>query len=98
MLADAHVHIGQFGDFYTNPQNAFEFLDNLGVQRFAVSSTSICEENYSKVLSEMQELVNIGGKRVTPVLWITLEVFFFGIQIFSNQVCKQPDRDNKHTP
>lgn len=71
MLADAHVHIGQFGDFYTNPQNAFEFLDNLGVQRFAVSSTSICEENYSKVLSEMQEIVNIGGKRVTPVLWIT---------------------------
>jgi len=71
MLADAHVHIGQFREFYSNPQSVFDVLDKAGVQRFAVSSTSICEENYSKVLWEMQEIVNIGGKRITSVLWIT---------------------------
>ena len=45
-------------------------MDSVGVERFACSSTTICEGNYEKVLSEMSELVHISENRVFPVLWI----------------------------
>ena len=74
MFADAHVHLGQFYDFYTNPENLVSFLDSVGVSRFAVSSTTTCEENYGKVIREIKGLIDVAGERVLPVLWITPEM------------------------
>lgn len=45
-------------------------MDSVGVERFACSSTTICEGDYDKVLAEMSELYHIAGGRVQPVLWI----------------------------
>ena len=33
----------------------------------------MCEENYHKVVDELQELVNIDNQKVLPVMWITPE-------------------------
>ena len=70
LLIDAHVHLGQFYGQYTSPVELKNFLDSVGVERFAASSTTICEGNYKKVIAEIIELVKICGKRFLPVLWI----------------------------
>lgn len=70
MLIDSHVHIGQYYHIYTSPQDLLQLLDAVGVEQFAVSSTSICEGNYDRVLNEMHELSAIARERVFSVLWI----------------------------
>jgi uncharacterized protein len=70
MLIDSHIHVGQYYNIYTSPQDLLQLLDAVGVGQFAVSSTSICEGNYDKVLSELQELSIIAHERMFPVLWI----------------------------
>ncbi len=71
MLIDSHIHIGQFYDLYTSPKELKQFLDAVDVERFAASSTTICEGNYDKVIAETKELADICGSRFLPVLWIT---------------------------
>lgn len=71
MLFDSHIHIGQFYDLYTSPTELKHFLDSVGVDCFAASSTTICEGDYDKVIAETKELANICGSRFLPVLWIT---------------------------
>ena len=53
MICDSHIHVGQFRDVYTSPEELVAFLDDVGVDKFAVSSTSIWEEDYDKVLHEI---------------------------------------------
>lgn len=71
MLFDSHIHFGQFYDLYTSPTELKRFLDSVGVERFAASSTTICESDYDKVIAETKELADICGSRFLPVLWIT---------------------------
>ena len=71
MLFDAHTHVGQFYDLYTSPSELKHFLDSVGVERFATSSTTICAGDYEKVMDEIKELVAICDNRFLPVLWIT---------------------------
>jgi len=71
MLFDSHIHFGQFYDLYTSPTELKRFLDSVGVERFAASSTTICESDYDKVIAETRELADICGSRFLPVLWIT---------------------------
>lgn len=73
MLIDTHIHVGQFRDLYFAPITIHELMDQLDVDYFAVSSTTQCEENYSKVLSEINELIRLDGKKVLPIMWITPE-------------------------
>lgn len=70
-ICDAHIHVGQFFDQYTSPQALIELTKTLGIAKYAVSSTTICEENYSKVLSELEYLYANDSDRAYPVLWIT---------------------------
>ncbi len=70
MLLDSHIHLGQFYGLYTSPTELRTFLDSVGVERFAASSTTICGGNYEKVIAEIKELVKICGERFIPVLWI----------------------------
>ena len=69
-IFDAHVHFGQYYDLYTSPVDLRDFLDSVGVGRFAASSTTICDGDYEKVIAETKELVRICGERFIPVLWI----------------------------
>ena len=69
-LIDSHIHVGQYYHIYTSPQDLLQLFDAVGVEQFAVSSTSICEGNYEKVLNELQNLLAIARERVFPVLWI----------------------------
>ena len=69
-LTDSHIHVGQYNDLYTSPSELKEFLDSVGVESFAVSSTTICNGDYRKVISELKELQTLCGDRMLPVLWI----------------------------
>lgn len=75
MVVDSHIHVGQFYDIYTSPSQLLHFLDKVGVERFAVSSTTICEANYTKVLRELNQLYQSAGNRVLPILWIIPPMF-----------------------
>lgn len=70
MLIDSHLHIGQYYHIYTSPKDLVQTMDAVGVNQFAVSSTSICEGDYGKVLREMRELSDIAQGRLHPVLWL----------------------------
>lgn len=73
MLIDAHIHVGQFNDLYFAPSTIHKLMEQLEVDCYAVSSTTQCEENYPKVLSEINELIRFDGKKVLPIMWITPE-------------------------
>lgn len=75
-ICDSHIHVGQFFDVYTSPISLIELLKRLQVTKYAVSSTTICEENYSKVLHEFDILLNNDYKRVHPILWITPNMIY----------------------
>lgn len=50
-------------------------MNRLEVNKYAVSSTTTCEYNYDKVITEMQSLIEIDGDKVIPVLWISPDFF-----------------------
>ena len=71
MICESHVHIGQFYETYISPQNLIEILKPLNLDRYAVSSTTVCQEEYSKVIQEFEYLLYHDDKRIDPVLWLT---------------------------
>ena len=73
MFVDSHVHVGQYYDLYFSPTDVIRLMADIGVGYYAVSSTTTCEENYEKVLSELRELIRLDGDKVLPVMWITPE-------------------------
>ena len=46
MLIDTHIHVGNFFNMYFSPLDVSKLLQRLDVNYYAVSSTTICEENY----------------------------------------------------
>lgn len=73
MIVDSHIHVGQYFDRYFSPQQISSFMKAVGADYYAVSSTTMCEENYPKVLDELHELIRLDGDKVLPVMWITPE-------------------------
>lgn len=73
MLIDSHIHVGQFYDYYFAPSYIHKLMEQLNIQYYAVSSTTMCEENYPKVIDEIHELIELDGSKVLPVMWITPE-------------------------
>ncbi len=71
MLIDSHIHVGQFFNDYFAPSTIHKLVEQIGIDFYAVSSTTQCEENYPKVLSELQELIQLDGDKVLPIMWIT---------------------------
>lgn len=71
LFFDAHIHVGQFRELYESPKELVAFLSSVGVSRFAVSSTTTCEENYRKVIDEFKQLLTIANDSCIPVLWVT---------------------------
>lgn len=77
-LSDAHIHVGQFNDIYTSPQEVVAFMQQAGVEKYAVMSTTIWKEDYKKVLHEMRELVTLVPQSVLPILWLTPQMLLKG--------------------
>lgn len=73
MLIDTHAHVGQYFRLYISPLAISQLMGQAGVGYYAVSSTTMCEENYPKVVAELQELVALDGDKVLPVMWVTPE-------------------------
>lgn len=71
LLIDTHIHVGQFYDLYHSPAEIARLADDVGIDYLAVSSTTMCEENYEKVVREIEELITLLGERVLPTMWIT---------------------------
>lgn len=70
-MIDTHIHVGQFNELYISPSEIHNLMGNLGIDYYAVASTTQCEENYIKVLSEFHELINLDNEKVIPIMWIT---------------------------
>ncbi len=91
MLFDSHIHVGQFYDAYFSPKMILDVCKQIGITSMAVSSTSVAEENYPKVLSEFRQLLSQDEIRIVPILWITPRMLrTSGIQQFRNSgICWQ---------
>lgn len=46
-------------------------MRNLGVDYYAVASTSQCVDDYAKVLYDIRELIRLDKDKVMPIMWIT---------------------------
>lgn len=73
MLIDSHIHVGPFNHLYFAPSIVSRLMEQIGVSYYAVSSTRQCEENYPKVLEEIEELILLDKEKILPVMWITPE-------------------------
>ena len=73
MLIDSHIHVGQYYQFYFSPTRISQLINDVGVDRYLVSSTTMCEENYPKVIDEITKLIELDGNKVLPMMWITPE-------------------------
>lgn len=70
-MIDNHVHVGWYTDGYHSPREIWYAEQEAEMEEMAVSSTSSCAELYKLVVKEMRELIQIGGERIHPLLWIT---------------------------
>lgn len=73
VIHDSHIHVGQFRDLYSSPEEVFEFLDKIGVSRMAVSSIGTCGGDPEVPICEVSKIVELGKERVVPVLWLNPE-------------------------
>lgn len=71
MIIDNHVHVGWFTDGYHSPKEVWSSEMAAGVDGMAVASTSTCAELYKNVCRELRELIRFGGRRISPILWLT---------------------------
>lgn len=77
-LCDAHIHVGQFNDLYTSPHEIVDFMRQTNVEKYAVMSTTIWDEDYEKVLHEMRELTELAPNNALPVLWLSPQMLLEG--------------------
>lgn len=73
VIHDSHIHVGQFRDLYSSPEEVFEFLDKIGVSRMAVSSIGTCGGDPEVPIREVSKIVELGKERIVPVLWLNPE-------------------------
>ncbi len=81
MIIDSHVHMGWFSDGYHSPQKVWKEIEEAGIDKIAVSSTSSCADLYSLVLREMRTIIRIAPDKVAPILWLTTHLLQFPRQL-----------------
>ena len=74
MLCDAHVHVGYFRSRYFSPEDVVRGLWRLGVNRWAVSSTSTSGKPWAFVRREYERIYELASKRSVLLLWLTPEL------------------------
>lgn len=77
-INDAHFHVGQFRTLYVSPKRILQFMDEIGIERIAVSSTSICGFRYRQGLREIKWLIRNAPDRIVPVLRVTPDMLQSG--------------------
>lgn len=75
---DAHFHVGQFYKLYFSPKHILEFMDRVGIDKAAVSSTTVCDFEYARGLKELKWLVTHAPGRIVPVLRVTPDMLESG--------------------
>lgn len=74
-IADGHVHVGMFDDRrYFSPAYVARALREVGVSRFAVSSTTSIAGPFESAEQELRALVSLTGGAAVPLLWLTPRV------------------------
>lgn len=76
IIWDAHVHIGRFRDIYFDPVQIALDLISLGVQRWIVSSTTLCEgiDSFYESLKEFDAMESVAQGCAIPFLWVVPEM------------------------
>lgn len=74
-INDSHVHVGQFNENYFSPESVYTFLKSVGIEYFAVSSSSICGNDIEKTLEDINYIILLSKHKALPVLWLTPEIF-----------------------
>jgi len=76
IIWDAHVHIGRFQDIYFDPIQIALDLISLGVQRWVVSSTTLCEGigSFNESLGEFDAMESVAPGCAIPFLWVVPEM------------------------
>ncbi len=76
VIWDAHVHTGRFRDFYFDPRQVALDLISLGVQRWIVSSTTLCEgaNSFEESLRELDIMESVAPGCAIPFLWVVPEM------------------------
>lgn len=70
-ICDSHIHVGQFSDgIYFSPEFIIEKIRGLGLKKFAVSSTSTLDGDFSIVKKEIKKLTDVYSTNVIPLLWV----------------------------
>lgn len=77
-INDAHFHVGRFRGLYFSPESILEFMDIAGIDRAAVSSTTVCDLDYAQGLRELKWLVKHACRRIVPVLRVTPDMLETG--------------------
>ena len=77
-INDFHIHVGQFNDEYFSPEEVWSFLKSVGVNAFAVSSSSVCGYDIDQTLYDIKQIVSLSGGRAFPVLWLMPGMFLNG--------------------
>ena len=70
-IYDSHMHVGQFYDKYYSPSFLAGVISSFNIKKVLISSTTTCEENYIKVISEIKQLIALSKEKILPVLWVT---------------------------
>jgi len=70
-INDLHLHMGQFYERYYSPEFIYQAISDNNINKALISSTTTCEENYAKVISEIHQLIVYGKEKIFPVLWVT---------------------------
>ena len=70
-ICDAHIHVGKFSDgMYFSPEFIIEKIKALGLHKFAVSSTSSIDGDFSIVRKEIKKIVDVYSTSAIPLLWV----------------------------
>ncbi len=72
LICDSHIHIGRFEDGnYFSPEDICNKLKAMGIKKWAVSSLSTIDNDFSIVAKEMHTLMNMAPEQTIPLLWVT---------------------------
>lgn len=78
MLIDNHVHMGWYTDGYHSPKEIWNILENVGINKIAVSSTSTCADLYNDIKREFDELLTLTDpNNIAPILWISTNMLLY---------------------
>lgn len=70
-LFDSHTHVGRFHECYFTPADFINICKQVGITDVGVSSSTMADEDFDLVFSEMKELVSQNEVTIHPVLWIS---------------------------